>query len=206
MFALRFARRVLATMLGTAILGIAGVASAQITFSNITFSGTPQLIAGASFFTGATDIDFVLPNAVVGDFQPLRQGLVTITYEATSVTPMVMDEMVLTVLGGLSGSGLVQFSEVIEDMVFPGFIGSLGPITVNSNSQFPWSGNIHFSRSSTHIKVKKDFFLIAQPDTQELDLARISLVEQNLVVVPEPATMAAMGLGLAGLLARRRRK
>lgn len=179
---------------------------AAITFFNVNITGSAPLIAGSSYITGSTDIDFSLPNAVVGDFQPLRQGVVTITYEAMSAQPMVMDEMVLTVLGGLSGSGLIQFSEVVEDMVTPGIIGSVGPITITSNSQLPWSGNIVFTRPSTHIKVKKDFFLFAQPDTQALDLARISLVEQNLVVVPEPTSLAVLGLGALAAVVRKRKR
>jgi hypothetical protein len=201
-----FARKALVTATAFGALMISAAQASAITFTNVTFAGTPQLISGASFTTGATDIDFSLPNAVVGDFQPLRQGSVIITYEAMSDTPMVMDQMVLTVLGGLFGSGQIQFSEVIEDMVNPGIIGSSGVININNNNQLPWSQNIEFTRATTHIKVKKEFFLIAEPDTPALDLARISLVEQNLVVVPEPGTMAAVGLGLTALIARRRRK
>jgi hypothetical protein len=197
----------LATILaGVSILSIAATSSAVITFSNVNFAGSAPLISGASFATGATDIDFTLPNAIVGDFQVLRQGTITITYEATSPTAIVMDQMVLSVLGGLLGSGQVQFSEVIEDLVTPGVIGVLSPVTVTSNSQLPWTGNIVFSRASNHIKVKKEFFLIANPDTQALDLARISFVEQNLVTVPEPASMIGLGLGLSAIIARRRNR
>lgn len=202
-FALKRMRTIAA---GTLLFGVAAASHAAITFSNVNIAGSAPLISGATFATGTSDIDFTLPNAVVGDFQVLRQGTITITYEAQSDLAIVMDQMVLSVLGGILGSGQVHFSEVIEDLVTPGVIGVLAPQVITANSQLPWTGNIVFSRPSTHIKVKKEFFLIAQPDTQALDIARISFIEQNLVTVPEPGTMAAVGLGFSALVARRRRR
>ncbi len=186
------------------LLGLTASSQAVITFSNITFSGTPNLISAATFNTGNFDIDFTLPNAVVGDFQVARQGVITITYEAQSNDPM--SAMVYTLLGGVAGNGLIQFSEVVEDMITPGIIGTLPTQTITSNSQLPFSTSFDFIRSSTRIKVKKDFFLIAEPNSQVLDLARIAFFEQNISVVPEPASMAALGIGFAALVARRRRK
>lgn len=205
MFAIFFKKSGITTILaGALLLGLASTSNALIIFSNVTINGTPALIAGATFFTGASDIDFIFPNAVVGDFQPVRQGVITLTYEATSSDPL--SGMSYSLLGGVSGSGLIQFSEVVEDMVNPGIIGTAGPFTITNNSQLPFNTTFEFSRTSTHIKVKKDFFLIAEPNTEVLDLARISLVEQNLQAVPEPTSMAAIGIGLAAIVARRRRK
>ena len=72
-----------------AMSAFAASSQAVITFSNVTITGTPQLVAGATFNTSTFDIDFTTPNAIVGDFQPLRSGAFTITYEATSDTAMM---------------------------------------------------------------------------------------------------------------------
>lgn len=192
-----------------AVVAIAGAAQAQVTFSNVTMVFNPASTgASSSFVTGNTDIDFFTPNFSVGDgsFGPQRVASLTITYEATSQIAMVLNQMVISVLGGVSGSGQIIFSEVVEDMVNPGIIGVLGNTVITNNGQLPWTGNIEFSRASTHIKVKKDFLIIAEPDTTALDFARVGLIEQNLGLVPEPGTMVAVGAGLAAIAARRRRK
>lgn len=198
--------RTLARAVGFLVLGIAASSQAVIVFSNVSITGTPSLISGASFVTSDTDIDFTFPNAIVGDFQVVRTGQLNITYEATSVNVPAMNQMIAIFLGGLSGSGVIQYSEVIEDMVVPGIIASQPLTTITSNSQLPFMATLDFLRPSTHIKVKKEIFLIAEPNTNALDFARVSLVEQGLNVVPEPASMAALGLGLAAVASRRRRK
>ncbi len=191
--------------MAVAALGAVAAANA-ITFSNVSITGPSQLLGTLGtdhFFTpGATDIDFTFNKALVGDAQPLRFGTINITYEAKSPTAMVLNELKLSATTLLLGSGHLRVVETIEDVVNPGVIASFSKDYYAGT--FAIAENIVFSRQSTHIKVKKTIFMDAF-DTQALDLAGVGLVEQNIKLVPEPGTMMAIGLGIAGLAARRRR-
>lgn len=186
---------------------LAAIASAHaITFSNVVITGSAPLVGvlGVDHFvtTGATDIDFTFNHAVVGDNQPLRFGTINITFEASSPTAMVLDNLRLSATTLLLGSGHIRAVETIEDLVTPGVIATFSKDYFAGT--FAISEDIAFSRASTRIKVKKTFFLDAV-DTSVLDLAGIGIIEQNIKTVPEPTSMVALGLGVAGLIARRRR-
>lgn len=188
---------------------VAATAGAHaITFFNINVSGS--LAPGNSVNIFPNNIDFTwTPPATVGDpVAPVRFGNIIITYEATNATPM--NQMVLSVLGGLLGSGTIIVNEVIEDMGPSGGTLASGGAILNAGNWLPpsYTQTFNFSAPSTHIKVKKTFTLLA-PDSENqqiVDLASVSLIQQKINVVPEPATMGALGLGVIGLMARRRRK
>lgn len=202
MLALFAKKSVRATVIAGSIL-FAASANAVV-FSNINITGTAQLIAGASWNITGDEIDFTFTNAIVGDNQALRQGNIVITYWADSAAPLVMDRLVLNLLGGVAGSGFITVSELIEDRNTGLVLGTLPTTVITNNSQLPFTADIHFNTPSAHIKVKKEFFLSAQ-DTPAFDMARIGLVEQKLFVVPEPATMAVLGLGVVPFLRRRKK-
>lgn len=184
---------------GSAVFALS-TSSFAIVFSNVTIGGS--LSSGASYFTGTNDIDFFFPEAIVGDpVDPIRQGNIIITYEAKTDTNLdFVDINIVSLLGALDGSGRIYFNEVVEDMVTPGIIASYDALILPG--ELPFFDTIHFDRPSSHIKVKKTFSLFAE-DTDAFDVAQISLVEQNFV--PEPATLLAIGAGLAALAARRRK-
>jgi len=192
-------------LVGLAILAAVGSAQA-ITFSNVTITGDAGIVGtlGTDHFvnTGATDIDFTFNKAAVGDNLALRFTTINITYEATSSVAMVLNEMKLSATTLLLGSGHVRIVETIEDVATPGIIANFSKDYYVGT--FAVTENISFQRPSTHIKVKKTIFMDAF-DTQAFDRASIGLIEQNIKTVPEPATMAALGLGLAAI-GRRRRK
>lgn len=178
-------------------LALACGGQAEVIFSNVMIEGT--LVDGASYQTGSWDIDFSFPDAVVGDppDAPRRFGNIIITFEAQS--DLALDYDMLSILGALDGSGLIFFNEVIEDLVDPGVIATHNAL-LDENSELPYTADLLFDRATTHVKVKKTFFLSAL-DTPDLDLASVLLVEQRLV--PEPATLLAVAL--IGLPALRRR-
>lgn len=190
------------------LVAAADTARADVTFSNVVISGS--LAGGATYNTGATDIDFLFPNATVGDpVDPLRFGNIIITYIAESSAGMVQDSMTLSLLGALSGSGMIIFNEVIEDLIgspvpLPVTLATYGT-TLNASSVMPHVAVLNFSRPSSRIKVKKTLVFTAV-NTPAFDFANISLIEQNLRQVPEPATLGLLALGAPALLRRRRRR
>lgn len=189
-----------------AIVMVAGAAAssadAAIIFSNIRITGS--LASGGQAVQGANDIDFVFANnsAQVGDATaPVRSGNIVITFDVDSTDGPITSD-VLSILGAIQGSGLVIFNEVIEDRT-PGNVGIIAMASHTLNAQTPPPQNrvIDFIRPSSSFKVKKTLVFSAL-DTQALDLANVSLVEQRFV--PTPGALAL--LGIAGLsLARRRR-
>lgn len=184
----------------------AGSASA-VTFSFVTIQA-PPLSTGSSYQAIGNSISFFLPNAIVGDaVAPLRAGNLTIEYDADTPAPAMGAEVGINLGVALSGSGTVFFNERIYELDGLGNeIGLIGQVshTFVPNGATSWSGNINFSRTVERFRAKK-YFELAAFDTADFDLASIGVVNQNVQVVPEPATMAAVGLGVAALIRRRKR-
>ncbi|MBX3120053.1 MAG: PEP-CTERM sorting domain-containing protein [Fimbriimonadaceae bacterium] len=191
----------------TFVLAMSAVSSAAISFSNVSVTDNQgnSLVAGHSVNTGPYDIDFLFPNAFVGDPSIWTSASITVMFEADSGPNEEMWSVNFSVLGAVSGSGLIAATEQVDDLVNPGVIGSFS--TNTNTTPLPISEFITFSRSSTRVKVTKTFRLDAPP-TGDFDLAQISLVQQkfNTNPVPEPASMAILGVGALALVTRRRKK
>lgn len=197
-------------MMVAALAASAVTAANALVFSNITVTGPAAVIGtlGVDHFvqTGATDVDFKFNKAIVGDFQAQRSATINITFEVMGDAdcPLVTG-VVLSFTGLALGTGFVHVQEIIEDQVNLGIIGS-GNLFITPNNPGPVNEMITFTRASSHVKIKKTIFLDAQENPDTFDLAAIGLVEQNLKCVPEPASMAALGLGCAAIAARRRNR
>lgn len=185
---------------------LAGSASA-VTFSFVTIQA-PPLSNGSSYQALGNSISFFLPNAIVGDaVAPLRTGTLSIQYDADTPAPALGAEVGINLGVALSGSGTVSFTEQIFELDGIGNeIGLLGQIshTFTPSGSTSWSGSINFSRSVERFRAKK-FFEMSALETSDFDLASIGVVNQSVQVVPEPATLAAVGLGVAALIRRRKR-
>lgn len=191
-------------------IALASVSAAHATsFSNVNIQA-PPLSTGATWTSLGNSVSFFLPNAIVGDpVNPLRAGTLNIQYDAHTPGPAVANEVGVNLGAALSGSGTIFFQEQVFELDINGNEVAGGPIgvithTFNPGGPTTWSGTINFSRSVERLRAKK-FFTMSATDTEVFDLASIGLVNQNIQVVPEPATMAAVGLGVAALMRRRKR-
>lgn len=197
---------------GLIIVLVSGaVASQAVTFSNVIIQA-PPLSSGSSFTTLGNSISLFAPNAIVGDGQVLRQGTLFMQYDATNIGPaMIANQVGINLAGVCLGSGTIYFTEMIIELDSAGneVSGNIGSIThvFNSSSSAIWSDTINFSRPVLNFRAKKSFTLVApdtNPGTAVNDLAAVATVNQNIQVVPEPATMTALGLGALALIRRRR--
>lgn len=186
----------------------------NVIISNVAFmpSGTNATIPW--FVSGPLNshIDFV-PGAVpviVGDNTPHVAAQVTIIYEVDSTNAFPVNEIGLVITGAVVEWGRILWTEVIEDMLgnvvgsaSGQFLGSEYP--GGSDGAFNFSTSVLMSQSLTRYKVKKNFYLdIDGEPLPSTSLASLGIIEQN--AVPEPATLAILGLGVAALAARRRMK
>lgn len=183
----------------------AAASFATITFSNITVT-LPAGFTQTTVFTGSNDIDFHFADAMVGDFQAVRSGTITISYTASAAQGFEITGMNLSVLGGVLGSGIVGVEEEIRSGSPAGpLLGSLS-LVAPADGNLPITHYMEFDGSATTIYVTKSIRVDATADTNDFDFAAVGLVEQSYTVVPEPATMAAVALGFGMLAARRRRR
>jgi hypothetical protein len=190
---------------------VLAVGAKAITFSNVIIL-SPPLSNGSSFTTSANSISFFTPNAQVGDAtDPLRSGTLNIQYDATNFggPEMTANSLTVTLASSVLGSlSSVVFTEILVELDGGGNeVGT--PLGSSTHTWFAgddptFSDTIVFSRPVFAFRAKKSFALDA-PTTQGIDLAAVTINNQSIQVVPEPATMAALGLGAMALLRRKRR-
>ncbi|MFQ3586984.1 MAG: PEP-CTERM sorting domain-containing protein [Fimbriimonadaceae bacterium] len=187
------------------LLMAASASFATITFSNIVVT-LPAGFTQSAVFTGTSDIDFHFADAMAGDFQAVRSGTITISYQAAAAPGFEITGMNLSVLGGALGSGIVGIDEEIRSgSPFGPLLGSFSAVAP-ADGDLPINHYMEFDGSATTIFVTKNIRVDATADTNDFDFAAVGLVEQSYTVVPEPATMAAVTLGFGMLAARRRRR
>jgi len=177
------------------------------TFSNFTYTPSPAGIAplASNVTVSAFGAGTLLPGLTFqGAFAAPQLGNSSIDYGITFVVTApvggVMTDATLSGVIGLVGTGSSgTVAESIFDAANPSHL--LGTLSINAGSQ---SATIILSQAVRSILVQKDIALIA--GTSAGASASISFVNQGFssTAIPEPASMALLGIGMTGFLAFRR--
>lgn len=200
-------------VVGLTLLSAAAMSSATLSYSNIdatiTFDGTHTFDLTVNHY--GNTIDFTagsLPMYVDSVSSTYKSAVINISYDVNSQKSINGLGLIFT--GFTLGQGNIGYSETVTgagNVVLASVSGNK-----SGNNPFVESDFLNFGSGQTAYSVDKQFTLNlsqisghAPGETNPgASLASIGLIEQN--AVPEPASLGAVGVGLLGLLTRRRRK
>lgn len=185
-------RRISASALVIACLATAS--SAAVTFSNFTSNSAAAAAGFTSPSTSGNSLTYQPGSAfLVGPASPVTYEF---AYDATDSQSLISGVNGLT-QAFVGGGGAASYTVQVFDLIGGGLLGSQ---TVNPAADPAQLVSLNFGGTSG-VHVVSSITLAA---ASNIDFAAVTQTNESVQTVPEPASMAALGVGAIGLLRRRR--